>query len=118
MYIAFLNIVPILDLVGTVTGYIAQYKKIRETKNSEGISIIKQGIHLILLLCWILYGIEYCTTTYIVTCILSLILCLFEIILTLWYRVDVTFKRLRILSKIIGFKQQPARLHSTNRFLR
>ena len=106
LYIYFLNFVPVLDLIGTVTGYAAQLRKLRATKCSNDISIAKQLTHWVGLLLWILYGIEYCTISYIITCMISLIFCSFEIICTLWYREDITFARLRILSKMMGFKNR------------
>ena len=115
MYLIFLNLVPIIDLIGTIFGYVAQYKKLKETKNSEAISVTKQIIHLLLLLSWIVYGIEFCTLSYITASIVSFLLCLFELILTLWYKEYFTYERLRILSKILGFKKEPGCLHSVPR---
>lgn len=114
MYIALLNIVPVLDLIGTIIGYIAQYKKIKQEKTSEGISIVKQVTHLLLIIMWILYGIEYCTLSYVVTCIISLVLCIFEIFLVVWYRENFTFRRLTFLSRLLGYKRHGISGHTTS----
>lgn len=86
VYVWFLNAIPLLDLVGTISGYFAQFQKLKVTKCSKDISITKQIIHWIVLFLWILYGVEYCTVSYVVTCVISIALCSLEILLTLHYR--------------------------------
>lgn len=89
MYLEFLNILPYIDLVSTLLGYISQYKVLSKTKCSDSISITKQVINAILLIFWTLYGIEYCTLSYILTCIISFIFTVIEIGMTIWFRSSV-----------------------------
>lgn len=52
MYLAFLNIIPYIDLVGSISGYISSLIKLKKEKTSKGISVIKQIIEIILLILW------------------------------------------------------------------
>lgn len=106
MYKEFLNVLPYIDLIFTFIGYIDQYRLLKSTKSSDNISVFKQFIHLTLLLLWILYGIEYCTVSYIITCVIGAILCFIEISMTILYRYRFIQFRANMANKIKNTKRK------------